>query len=203
MSAGPDPRIADVEMLDIAEAVLRHARFTVQRSAAEEFPVLWAEDPDTVLALACTTTAEAILDIEPVLTRSVVELLGSKQADAKRWDVYCIVLASTQAPDLINEALFGLATTSAEVRRILRTAVEPTNAGVRRALLPVMPLHDGGTDSEFEEPLAALAQRLVGDGVDEQVVAEAVQTFRVEFGAPDYTAEDSGRHEGLEPGRDV
>jgi hypothetical protein len=192
----------DSEILELLLVVLNDVGYETETVAADNVPLVLAENLDNVVAATAMTTVADLIRVEPMLSRLLVDRLGGARADGKRWDGYVILLTTQPANLEKSETLFGVTYNLRHVRRIVRIGIEPTVAGIARALRPVLPLvHSASADSAFD-PLVTLAQRLMTDGVDPESVQRAVARFRSDHPSRDSHTSIGGSPEPDEDGFD-
>jgi hypothetical protein len=168
------PIETDAELLDLLVITLERGGYQVQPTTAGDLPVLMAENADNVVAAAATVTVTDLVRAEPLLSRLLVARLGGANPDAKRWDGYVLLVTAQQADMTTSEALFGVTYNLRQVRRLPKTGVEPTLAGVARALRGLLPLTPPADVETVLDPLSALRERLMTDGVDPMAVQDAI-----------------------------
>lgn len=178
MTAPSEIAFVDSELVELAEVVLRQAGYAVERGAVEGMPYLLAEDQDNVITATAVLSADDVQRIEPALTRALVERLSDSSLESKKWDGYVVILSSTRPDDDATGALFNLTYNLNQVRRLVRVGIEPTTASVARGLRAVLPLSQTRVDAISIDPLAALQDRLIADGLDAQQVEQALTHFR-------------------------
>lgn len=169
----------DTELLDLAEDVLRTSGYLVAPTALDGIPSLLAEDQDNVVVVTAVLSADDVLTVEPFLTRALTGRIATSSAESKKWDGYVIILASTRPDDELTEALFSLTYNLHQVRRLVRVGVEATTAAVARSLRAVLPLSEPMGEGGLIDPLTALEQRLVADGLPANDVSVAMASFRL------------------------
>lgn len=190
MSLQLDPSIADAELLDLAQVVLSEAGYVVRHELMSGTPYLIAEDFDNVVVLGAVIDVADVLEIEPALSETLVKRLAGGTPESKKWDGYVVVLTSTRSDEDATEALFSLTYNLSQVRRILRIGVEATKAAVARGLRPVLPLRESGSESVLTDPLAALAERLIADGLAPAQVNESLIAFRAQAPSSLFSSDD-------------
>jgi hypothetical protein len=180
MSQHIDPSLADAELLDLAQVVLHEAGYVVRQELISGTPYLLAEDPDNVVVLGAVIDVADILVIEPALSETLVNRLAEGTPESKKWDGYVIILTSTRSDEDTTEALFSLTYNLSQVRRIVRIGVEATKAAIARGLRPVLPLRESTGNSALADPLVALEERLIADGLAPTQVSHAMASFRAQ-----------------------
>jgi hypothetical protein len=180
MSLHLDPSLADTELVDLAQVVLGEADYVVRRELINGTPYLLAEDPDNVVVLGAVIDVADVLAIEPVLSEILVKRLAEGTAESKKWDGYVVILTSTRSDEDTTEALFSLTYNLSQVRRIVRIGVDATKAAIARGLRPVLPLRESTGDSALTDPLTALEERLIADGLAPAQVDQAMADFRAQ-----------------------
>jgi hypothetical protein len=175
-----DPDIIDVELLEIAEDVLSDAGYRVDRVRHEPLDYLICEDTDGVVAVTAVVSADAVELAESLISERLAVHFAAAEANPKRWDGYAVVLTSGQANDSQSRALFSLSYNLAQMRRIVKVGVDATNAGVQRALRPVLPLASVSEQIAPGDALHILEQRLISDGVPAEYAMLAMAEFRSE-----------------------
>ncbi len=178
MTPALQPVEVDAELLQLAEIVLRQSRYTVERIPIDGLPCLLGEDQDNVVVLAAVVAVEDIFNVEPPLSRLLSSRLTDAHAESKKWDGYVIVITSGRPDDSMTEALNALTQNLNELRRLVRIGVDTTRADVERSIRAVLPLSKVTDDAGLLDPLAALEQRLVADGLEAEEVAAAITAFR-------------------------
>ena len=172
---------SDDELLAIADTVLTlDGYFTLPASVAN-VPVLFAEDQDNVLVVAALITTQDVLQAEPDISKALTARLGSVDPGPKRWDGYVVLLTAQQSQDDAVEDLFHLTYNLHQIRRIVRVGVTPTIAGVERALRALLRLPEATGGGVIADPLGAMQSRLIADGLDSDVVGEAMTAFRTTY----------------------
>jgi hypothetical protein len=169
----------DNELLELAEDVLRKSGYLVAPTALDGIASLLAEDQDNVVVVTAVLSADDALTVEPFLTRALTGRIATASAESKKWDGYVIILASTRPDDDLTEALFSLTYNLHQVRRLIRVGVEATTAAVARSLRAVLPLSEPMGEGGVIDPLTALEQRLVADGLPPSDVSVAMASFRL------------------------
>lgn len=183
MIVSPPSDALDVELLDLADSALRESGYVVQRFAIGGLDYVLAEDVDNVVALTAVVSVDAVLRTEPVVSNVLATRFANLASSPKRWDGYVVLLTSEVPDDSLAEPLFALTYNLARVRRVVRVGVEPTRAGVHRALRPILPLTKVADHIAPGDALRALEERLVADGVPPHDVSLALGEFRAQHGA--------------------
>lgn len=178
MTPPVQPAEVDTELLELAEIVLRQSGYTVERLPIDGVSCLLGEDQDNVIVLAAVVAIEDIFNVEPLLSRLLSSRLTGADAEAKKWDGYAIVITSARPEDSMTEALTALTQNLNQVRRLIRIGVDTTRADVERSIRAVLPLSSVTNGAGLLDPLAALEQRLVADGLDAEEVSDAIAAFR-------------------------
>jgi hypothetical protein len=178
MTPAAQPAEVDTELLELAEIVLRQSGYTVERLPIDGVSCLLGEDQDNVIVLAAVVEIEDIFNVEPLLSRLLSSRLTGAAAEAKKWDGYAIVITSARPEDSMTAELNALTQNLNQVRRLIRIGVDTTRADVERSVRAVLPLSPVTDGAGLLDPLAALEQRLVADGLDAAEVAAAIAAFR-------------------------
>ncbi|WP_310964898.1 hypothetical protein [Nocardioides terrisoli] len=179
----------DSGLLELAEMVLRDAGYELTSDAADDEPVLLAENHDNVAVVTAPITLERLLDADSSLTRFLVERLATTDPGRKRWDAYVVFLCAQPGTPNQTETLSGVSNNLRKVRRLLRVGVEPTTAGVSRALRPLLPLPTLSRPTAIADPLQELESFLLADGIEPEVLHAALTDFLI--GGP-YRAREVG-----------
>lgn len=167
----------DDELLELAQIILQTASY---ETTIEEFTWgrgVFGRDQSKHVAVAATATVDALLRLEPALSGVLLERLSTLEIPRVRRDGYVVLLTVQPAEADQGEALFGITYNLRHVRRVIRAGVEPTTVGVARALRPVLPLLTRASEKMISRPLDLLSRRLVADGLDPTLVADAVEKF--------------------------
>ena len=172
----------DAGLLDLARVVLEGARYRVTAALSAEPPVLLAEDENNVVAVTAVLSPEQIVVVEPSVSRVLSERLVQAQVPEKRWDGYVVLLCAQRADTEQSRVLAELANNLRQLRRVIRVGVQPTHAAVARALRPLLPLPTPVLGATLDDPLDALSERLIRDGLPADAVAEVVEAFRIDVG---------------------
>lgn len=183
MTPRAQPAEVDIELLELAEIVLRQSGYTVERLPIDGVSCLLGEDQDNVIVLAAVVAVEDIFNVEPLLSRLLSSRLTGAGAEAKKWDGYAIVITSSRPEDSMTEPLTALTQNLNQVRRLIRVGVDTTRADVERSIRAVLPLSAVTNGAGLLDPLTALEQRLVADGLAAGEVSEAIAAFRAEAAA--------------------
>jgi len=154
--------------------------------------MLFAENDLTAIAVGASTTVEGLLELEAVLSGRLIARIETRRIPDRRRDGYVVLLTAQPAESQQSEALFGMTYNLRHVRRVVRVGVEPTTAGVARALRPVLPLLSRPNTQLILDPLDSLERRLNEDGLDPHNVARAVALFRsgAYRGTPDVSEDE-------------
>lgn len=174
----------DAGLLDLARVVLEEARYRVTAAPSTELPVLLAEDENNVVAVTAVLSPQQIVNLEPVVSRVLTERLVEAQVPEKRWDGYVVLLCAQRADVEQTRVLAELANNLRQLRRVIRVGVQPTRAAVARALRPLLPLPTPELGARLADPLDALTERLVRDGLPASAVTEVIDAFKIDSGAP-------------------
>lgn len=174
----------DDDLLRLAGEVLTRAGYTTVPPGSGT-PAILAENSDNVVAVTATITVEDTVRAEPLLSKLLTAQMGSKSLDGKRWDGYVVLLTSQAAPWAVAEPLFGIAYNLRHVRRLVKVEVDPTLAGVQRAIRPVLPLPQPPSADELTDPLTLLRDRLLQRGLDAAAVDASIARFHPEAPRPE------------------
>lgn len=188
--------LVDVELLELAEAVLADNDYSVQRASIEGLEVLLAEDRDSVVVLASLLSPEGTFEVEPKMTNLLASRFERAKGTPKRWDGYVTILASATASGDLGEPLYSLAYNLSRVRRLVRVGVSATRADVQRALAPLLPLSSAEHAMPPTDALRSLEQRLIADGVPEADVSLAMAEFRAQQGRSDPDSSEGPEYDG-------
>jgi hypothetical protein len=191
----PEPVAVDSETLELLSLVLSRANYETQGAAAGDVQVVLGENLDNVVVATAAMTVTDLVRAEPLLSSFLVDRLGNANAEGKRWDGYVVLLTAQEAGMDNSQPLFGVTYNLRHVRRLVKVGVEPTMAGVARALGTLLPLTLSAVADTTSDPLSALEQRLLADGVDPTSVRSAIERFRVDHSMGLMTDEDSASRE--------
>lgn len=197
VSVEPDIAVDD-DLLSLAGEVLTRAGYTTVPSESGIFAIL-AENPDNVVSVTATITVEDTVRAEPILSKLLTARMGGKSLEGKHWDGYVVILTSQAAPGAAAEQLFGIAYNLRHVRRLVKVGVDPTLAGVQRAIRPVLPLPKPPAADELTDPLTLLRDRLLQRGLEAAAVDASIARFHPEAPPPvrsDAEVEDEERTDG-------
>lgn len=177
----PAPPLPDKELLHLAANLLQSEDYATQLVEAEsEYPLVLAENRLFVLVIAATPTIGDFDSAESLASRYIADRLAGLEVGAKRWDI-CVVLLTGQMQGhgtLDGSTLYGLNYDTRGVRRLARTGVIATPAGVRDALRPFVPPIDYGLVLDDEDPFRSLADAMSDRGIARELVDRAVAAFR-------------------------
>lgn len=188
---------SDLDLVGLARIALNAAQFQTSIVDVDGLQLLVADGKSTVVVVATTARVDQLLDVEPVAIRPLVERLEPRSVPDRRRDGYLFLLTTQLADANQAAALFGLTYNLRHVRRLVRVGVEPTAAGVARALRPVLPLLTRVSTFKVMNPIVELEHRLIEDGLDPRIVRDAVDRFRFSDAAGHVTeAEDEGSADG-------
>lgn len=171
---------SDEGLLALARVVMEQAEYTVATAQHDGVTILIAEDDNNAVVVAATVSAAEILEVEPVVGRVLTEQLIGAHLPQKKWDGYVVLLCAQAAGDDLSAALSELANNLRQLRRIIRVGVQPTVAGVARALRPLLPLPEPDLDTRLSDPLTRLEGLLLRDGVDTVAIQEVLEEFKLE-----------------------
>jgi hypothetical protein len=174
----------DAGLLDLARVVLEEAYYRVTAALDSEPPVLLAEDENNVVAVTAVLSPGQIVGVEPSVSRVLTERLVEARVPEKRWDGYVVLLCAQRADTEQSRVLAELANNLRQLRRVIRVGVQPTHAAVARALRPLLPLTKPVRGATLGDPLDALIERLIRDGLPAAAVAEVVAAYRIDVGVP-------------------
>lgn len=169
---------SDLDLVGLARIALDAAQFRTSIVDVDGHQLLVADGTSTAVVVATTARVDQLLDIEPIAIRPLVERLGLRSVPDRRRDGYLFLLSTQPADASQAAALFGLTYNLRHVRRLVRVGVEPTAAGVARALRPVLPLLTRISTFEAMNPIVELEHRLIEDGLDPRIVRDAIDRFR-------------------------
>ena len=175
---------SDPGLLELARVVLEQEGYKVTTVPSTGDKVFLAEDENNVVAVAAVISPPQIIDVEPVVSRVLTERLVEAHVPEKRWDGYVVLLCAQPADSELTEALAGLTNNLRQLRRVVRVGVDPTRAGVARALRPLLPLPTPVASGTLTDPLELLRGRLIRDGLDPAAVADVLEAFKIDAGSP-------------------
>lgn len=185
----------DDALLELAEVVLRNAGFNLRYGQTDDQePILLIENSDAVAAIGAFVTVPDLLEAESGVSRALSTNIAAAPPSAKRWDGYVVLLTSSRGGADRAEELSLLTQNLRHVRRIVRVAVDPTRAGIARALRPLLPLSSSSEVRWIADPLDAIARLLERDGFTPGEIQREVETFRLT------RKEESSTEEMQEPG---
>ncbi len=169
----------DEDLQAIAESVLDQAGFATAVLSSDGGCLL-AENEYSILAVVAVPTLADLLSAEPLVERLLQRRIDESEVGPKVWDSYVVLLTQERLADEGEgfRPLFGINYDTRGFRRIARTGVEPTVRSVRSALSPFVEpvrLEDAGIAAD---PLAALSEALVNNGVQDDIAARAIQVYR-------------------------
>lgn len=168
----------DTQLLELTSMVLADAGYSLEELVVDDVSIVLGESPDNIVVMTATVTVRELVAAESILSRFLVQRLSEASAGGKRWDAYVAVLTRQSADVQTSDTLFGLTYNLRHVRRLLKVGVDPTLAGVARALRALLPLPRVDSMTALNDPLDALAQQLVADGIDEEIVSRSIGHFR-------------------------
>lgn len=182
----------DFELLELAVITLAAVGYETTIEGTGKSQMLFAENGLSAIAVGASTTVEGLLEMEAVLSGQLIARIETRRIPDRRRDGYVVLLTAQPAESQQSEALFGMTYNLRHVRRVVRASVEPTTAGVARALRPVLPLLSRPNTQLILDPLDSLKRRLIEDGLDPQIVARAIALFRsgAHRGTPDVSEDD-------------
>lgn len=178
MSQQLQPTGVDTELLELAEVVLHQSGYEVVRQSFDGAAYLLGEDPDNVVVLAAVVAVDDVFAAEPALTRVLSTRLAAAPAESKKWDGYVVVITGARPEDAIADVLSSITHNLHQVRRIIRVGVDATTAAVARSLRAILPMSEALGEERLLDPLTALVQRLVRDGLAVDEVDTAIAAFR-------------------------
>ncbi|RJS47449.1 hypothetical protein [Nocardioides cavernaquae] len=184
--------LADLELLELSESVMSGAGYVVQKAGIEGAQVLLVENDDNIAVIAAPITLQHLLEIEPLVSRSLSERLVAGPPNRKRWDAFVVFLCAQEATTEETEPIADLVNNLRFARRLVRIGVAPTRAGVSRSLRPLLPLPTAH-DKPLLDPLDELRRILVVDGLDVAVVQAAVDDFQVAVPSSETSYQNSVR----------
>lgn len=170
---------ADTELLEPATRLLLDEGFAVDEVSHDAGDFLLFENRFFIVALAATATLSDLLRAEPIVDAYLRRRLAEADVGPKIWDAYLVLITQERALDegAGLHPLFAINYDTKGLRRIARTGVEPTTAGVRGALAPfVEPLMLAGAGLPFDS-LEAFESALVSEGVVPELARRAIGIF--------------------------
>jgi len=170
---------SDDELLELAEVVLKDVGYAIERRYVEGRELLFAENADNVLALASMVTIPQLLEWEPLVSRALSARLANTDAGSKLWDAYIVLICAQQSDEELTDDLTEVTHNLRNLRRIVKVGVVPTNAGIARALRPLLPLPPPSSQSTLIDPLEQMRDLLERDRIDPQLVDEALEGFQI------------------------
>jgi hypothetical protein len=168
----------DHEMLDLMDLVLASNGFYTTPVNANGTNAVLAENENMVALAASTTTVDSLSEAEARLSKYLVDKLAAASETKLKWEGYVVLLTAHDPLVGSSKEVFGLTYDLRYVRRIVRTGVEPTTAGVARALRPLLPLTKVWPTRGAGDPLEDLARRLAETGIDKVLIESQLNLFR-------------------------
>jgi hypothetical protein len=181
---------ADAELLELALIALSSVGYETSMQGTGRSQLLFADNTTAAIAVGASNTVAGLLDLESDLSAQLLQRMGARRIPERRRDGYVVLLTVQSAEAQQSEALFGMTYNLRHVRRIVRVAVEPTAAGVARALRPVLPLMSIPRPHVVSDPLESLERRLLTDGLSPSLVTGAIARFRSGLFREDLRRED-------------
>lgn len=181
MTANDSAGIAHVDdqLFEILGMTLADAGYAIEPTSADGIPAILAENPDNVVLATATLTVRDLVVAEAALSQALVGRVSDASAGSKRWDGYVAVLTRQTAEVDARDTLFALTYNLRHLRRLVKVGVDPTIAAVRRAMRPLMPLGaDTSVPSLSISPIDSLIDRLLRDGIEEEVIQRALARFK-------------------------
>ena len=170
----------DDSLLELAGVALKQAGYTVVPADAGDLRVLLGEDEHNVVVITALISPDQIVAAESHASRALTQRLVAADLPQKKWDAYVVLLCAQSADDDQTEALTELASNLRHLRRIVRVGVEATLADVARALRPLLPLPVPAVKQRLADPVIALQGMLLRDGLDDAVVQDLMDAFRLQ-----------------------
>lgn len=170
----------DDKLFELLGMTLTDAGYAIEPTSADGIPAILAENPDNVVLATATLTVRDLVVAEAALSQALVGRVSEAPTGSKRWDGYVAVLTSQAAEAEASDTLFALTYNLRHLRRLVKVGVEPTIAAVRRAMRTLMPLGaDTSVPSLGISPIDRLVDRLLKDGIEEEVIQRALARFKV------------------------
>ncbi len=170
----------DDKLFELLGMTLADAGYAIEPTSADGIPAILAENPDNVVLATATLTVRDLVVAEAALSQALVDRVSEAPTGGKRWDGYVAVLTSQAAEAEASDTLFALTYNLRHLRRLVKVGVEPTIAAVRRAMRTLLPLGaDTSVPSLGISPIDRLVDRLLKDGIEEEVIQRALARFKV------------------------
>lgn len=167
----PDP------LAEKAQDLLTQAGFDTRTQVlANQADVLLAENDYAVAAVLSAKSWKDVSGRLPDLQVAVANWAADRDAGAKQWDLYLILLLSDVLDDSELSSATDLTSDLRFVRKIVRAGVKPENAEIRKALAPLLPL-EPPTRGELLSPMEELERRLPAHGLTPAMVESALAEF--------------------------
>lgn len=168
----------DLALLEEARTVLVSSEFSVRSDflTAERLPWLLAENELFALGVAAARTLDDLVALDVHATEAIADRI--RNAGAKRWDGYLVLIASEDGTDIGSETARSLTYNTALLRRVVSLGVPTGLDGVRQALRSFLPLPPPST-ATVGSAFVDLADELVLQGIDRGLVEEAIQDYQV------------------------
>lgn len=183
-----DGGTSDYQLSELAEIALKSSGFRVRTRDSSDSALLIAEDDVSIVGVAATTTIRTLVELEPALSTIISEL--RKATGYRPKDAYSVLITTQQADSADSQPLFEIAYNLRHVRRIVRAGVEPTVAGVRRALRPVLQFSGDARVTLGRDPMELLRSRLLEEGIDAEFVDANIGKFERTRHAVDLSDEE-------------
>jgi len=168
----------DDELLRVAEQTLQEMQFTTEPARIQDIPCLLAENELFILAVVSTADVVGLAEVDEAMSLHFASEVAAADVAEKQWDVYLVLLTSGHLPPDQSDMLYRLSYNTHYLRRLVRTDVVPTPAGLRSALrsFALMPEHTGTTD--VGDALNDLEGALREHGVPPDTAQRAIASFR-------------------------
>ena len=167
----------DLALLDEARQLLERVGFTVNKAelSPARLPWLLAENDLFAVGIAAARTLEDLLKLEAYATFALSDRI--KEAGAKRWDAYLVLLASEDREARGRREVRNLQYDTHMFRRVVNLGVSADEESVRRALRPFLPL-PSPSEQMLPPALSDLVDELVLQGIDRNQALEAVHDYQ-------------------------
>ena len=166
----------DLALLSEVRQLLERVGFTVNSAelSAAHLPWLLAENDLFAVGIAAARTLEDLLKLEAYATPVLTDRI--KEAGAKRWDAYLVLLAREDREARGTREVRNLQYDTHLFRRVVNLGVHADEESVRRALRPFLPL-PSPSEQMLAPALNDLVDELVLQGIDRNQALEAVHDY--------------------------
>ena len=173
-----DFTLAPDELLDAAREVLVDAGFVAEHANLPHGDSSWllAENDFFAVGLISRPSVDELAVANAIGTTAMLDRLGGKQAGAKRWDAYLVLLTTEPEETIDSRQRVQLIYNMRGLRRLLGVGLRPDDDSVRRVLAPFLPLSEPLEDS-LGDIGTELVDALVVNGIASDAAARYVAAF--------------------------